>query len=464
VRPDAVQWTEIRSGCKKTFTRREDHRLRWSALAIVSAALMTACGGSDTTPMPPLDPAPPAVIDVPYTNGAATTANPVAYWNKIGTDTINVAATPGTGTPEEQRPGGAVDLATLHVAIYDAVMAIVGTHEPFATTPTGTNPHGASQEAAVAAAAYGVLKEMFPNRSAQYQGAYDSYLAELPDGDAKTRGLAIGAEVATGTLALRANDGRSMAVNYTPGTAPGKFRGANPIGVFTPRIKPFTLADASQFRAPPPPALDSPQYAADLAEVLALGGATSATRTPEQLEIARFHTESPTTFLARNYRAFAVDGKPIADNARVMAMLWVTMADATIACFETKYYYEFWRPVSAINLADTDGNLATVQDVTWTPSVPTPNHPEYPSAHLCVNGAAAIAMKYFFGTHLVNYSFGSTVTGAVRQYSGPDAFLAETTEARILGGMHFRNSNLVGRDLGTNVGEWVATNYFRKLD
>jgi len=139
VRPEAVQWTEIRSGCKKTSTRREDHRLRWPVLAFISAALMTACGGSDDTPMPPLDPAPPAAIDVPYTNGAATTANPVAYWNKIGTDTINVAATPGTGTPEEQRPGGAVDLATLHIAIYDAVMAIVGTHEPFATTPTGTN-------------------------------------------------------------------------------------------------------------------------------------------------------------------------------------------------------------------------------------------------------------------------------------------------------------------------------------
>lgn len=176
------------------------------------------------------------------------------------------------------------------------------------------------------------------------------------------------------------------------------------------------------------------------------------------------HTESPATFLARNYRAFAMDGKPIADNARVMAMLWVTMADATIACFETKYFYEFWRPTSAITLADTDGNPATVQDATWTPAVPTPNHPEYPSAHLCVNGAAAVAMKSFFGTHLINYSFGSTVTGTVRQYSGPDAFLAETTEARVLGGMHFRTSNIRGRELGTNVGEWVAARHFRKKD
>jgi hypothetical protein len=145
-----------------------------------------------------------------------------------------------------------------------------------------------------------------------------------------------------------------------------------------------------------------------------------------------------------------------------MAMLWLAMADATIACFETKYFYAFWRPVSAIALADTDGNPATVEDPAWAASVPTPNHPEYPAAHLCVNGAAATAMKYFFGTRLINYSFGSTVTGSVRKYPGPDAFLAETTEARILGGMHFRSSNLAGRELGTSVGEWVANKYFRK--
>jgi len=399
---------------------------------------------------------------VPYTNGVATTANPVAFWNKIATDTINVAATPGTGTPEEQRPVSAVDLATLHVAMYDAVTAIVGTHEPFAVTLAGTTSAGASQEAAVAAAAYGVLKGLFPNRTAQYQGAYDAFIADTPADDARTLGLAIGAEAAAGILALRSNDGRSTAVSFTPGTLPGQFRGVNPIGAFNPYIKPFTLQSASQFRAPPPPSLDSEEYAANFAEVLAVGGATSATRTAAWFEVARLHTESPATFLPRNYRAFAMDGKPIADNARVMAMLWVVMADATIACFETKYFYAFWRPVSAITLADSDGNPATDPDPVWTPSLPTPNHPEYPSAHLCVNGAAAIAMKHFFGTRLINYSFGSTVTGSVRQYSGPDAFLAETIEARIMGGMHFRNSNLVGRELGTSVGEWVANTHFRK--
>jgi hypothetical protein len=386
----------------------------------------------------------------------------VAYWNKIATDTINVAATPGSGTPEEQRPVSAVDLATLHVAVYDAVMAIVGTHEPFAVTASGTNATDASQEAAVAAAAYGVLKGLFPNRTAQYQSAYDAVVTDIPADDARTRGLNIGAAAAAGILALRANDGRSTAVSYTPGTSPGKFRGVNPIGAFNPYIKPFTLQSASQFRAPPPPSLDSAEYAANFAEVLSTGGATSATRTAGWFEVARLHTESPATFLPRNYRAFAMDGKPIADNARVMAMLWVAMADATIACFETKYFYAFWRPVSAITLADTDGNPATDPDPAWTPSLPTPNHPEYPSAHLCVNGAAAIAMRHFFDTHLINYSFGSTVTGSVRQYPGPDAFLAETTEARIMGGMHFRHSNLVGRELGTNVGEWVASNHFRK--
>ena len=362
MRPDAVRWTEIRSGCKKTFTGHEDHWLRWSALAIASAALMTACGGSDDDPAQGSPLATPAAVDVPYTNGVATTANPVAYWNKIATDTINVAATPGSGTPEEQRPVSAVDLATLHVAMYDAVTAIVGTHEPFALTLADTTSAGASQEAAVAAAAYGVLKGLFPNRTAEYQSAYDAFVADIPADDARTRGLAIGAAAAAGILALRANDGRSTAVNCMPGTSPGKFRGVNPIGAFNPYIKPFTLQSASQFRAPPPPSLDSEEYAANFAEVLATGGATSATRTAGWFEVARLHTESPATFLPRNYRAFAMDGKPIADNARVMAMLWVAMADATIACFETKYFYAFWRPVSAITLADTDGNPVTDPD------------------------------------------------------------------------------------------------------
>jgi len=424
-------------------------------LAAGCAALaLAACGSSD----PPATAAGP--VNVPYAAGAAAASNPVAYWNKVAADTVLVPAS-ATGTIEEQRPNLPVDLATVHVAIYDAVNAIVGTHTRFAAAPT-TQAAGASQEAATAAAAVTVLKGLFPTRSAQYQGAYDTYVAALPDGDPKARGLAVGTEVATQVLTLRANDGRATnPPPYVAGTAPGRFRGTNPIGLATPFIKPFTLTSASQFRLPPPPALDSREYAEAFEEVRTLGLGASAVRTAAQTELARFHTENPSAFAARNYRSFAKDDRSIADNARLLAMLWVAQADASIACFESKYHHQFWRPTSAITLADTDGNAATTADPTWTPVVPTPNHPEYPSAHMCVNGASIGAVKAHYGTDQITFSFGSTVTNTVREYSGPKPFLDDIVLARVAGGMHFRFANVQGGVLGENVARWVADNHFR---
>jgi hypothetical protein len=431
------------------------------ALLAISACcfIVAACGGSDDSPPPPATIQPPAPVSVLYTNGVTTTANPVAYWNKIATDTINVPAA-ATGTAEEQRPNFSVDLATLHVAIYDAVNAIVGTHKPFGATPA-TPAAGASQEAAAAAAAYGVLKALFPNRTAQYQTAYDDFIAAIPADDAKTRGLAVGTEVATAIVALRANDGRSTAVSYTAGTAPGNFRGVNPVGTFSRFIKPFAVTSLTQFRAPPPPALDSAAYAADFNEVLAAGAAASSMRTADQLESARFHTEAPPVFVTRNYRAFAMESRSIADNARGMAMLFVAQADAAGTCFETKYFYDSWRPTSAIRFADTDGNAATTMDAAWTPVVPTPNHPEYPSAHMCTNASSIAAIKAHYGTDKISFNFGSTVTGTVRQYATPDDLLNEIILARIHGGMHFRTANVQGGVLGTNVAGWVIANHFK---
>ena len=438
-------------------------KLKFGTLLGISTCgfLISACGGSDDASSPP--PAvQPTSVTVPYTNGVTTTANTVAYWNKIATDTINVTPA-STGTAEEQRPAITADLATVHVAIYDAVNSIVGTHKAFGATPI-TPAADASQEAAAAAAAYGVLKALFPNRSAQYQAAYDDFIAMIPSGDAKTRGIAVGTEVATAIVALRANDGRLTTVTYTAGTAPGNFRGVNPIGTNSPFVRPFALTSASQFRSPPPPALDGTAYAADFNEVLAWGGTTSTLRSAAQLEAARFHTDPPGIVQPRNYRSFAMDSRSLAENARTMALIWVAQADAAIACFETKYFYAFWRPVSAITLADTDGNAATTKDAAWTPVVPTPNHPEYPSAHMCTNGAGMAALQAAFGTNQIAFSYNSTVTGTVRQYATPDDFLNEIVLARIHGGMHFRTAGLQGGVLGANVGEWVAKNYFRPRD
>ena len=257
---------------------------------------------------------------------------------------------------------------------------------------------GASADAAAAAAACGVLRGLFPNRAPQYEPACASYINALPDNGAKTKGLAVGNEVALGTLAFRANDGRSTVVTYTPGSDPGDFRGTNPALPFGPFIRPLALESVSQFRAEGPPDLTSYDYLLNFNEVKSLGSAASVTRTAAQTDLARFHTEPPPRFWTRNMRRFATDGRSVLEHARLMAMLWIAQADATNACFDSKYHFDFWRPQSSIPLAGTDGNPATVEDAGWAPVVPTPNHPEYPAAHACNAAAVATILERYFGS------------------------------------------------------------------
>jgi hypothetical protein len=421
-------------------------RVRRSAAGAASfVALFTACG-SDTY-------AQPAVIR------ASTGTNVVSYWHDVGAATVNATSSTNT-TPEELRPTFQNDLATMHLAIYDAVSAIDGRYKPYAIKPVAPAA-GASMEAAASAAAYGVLSALFPHRGAQYQAAYDSYLATIAAGDARTRGLALGAEVAAGIVANRANDGRAVDLQrYVPTPALGKFRGLDPISRHFPSIRPYTLTNVSQFRPGPPPALDSATYAADLNEVKALGGAVSATRTAEQFETARFHTEPPPLYLTRNFGKFARTTKDVADAARLMAIVYVGYADAINACFEAKYFYNTWRPLSAIPLAESDNNPATIGDSAWTPSVATPNHPEYPAAHSCTAGVLGELLRQYYGTDKVRYTFDSTVTGTSRTYATTDALTEESLVARIYGGMHLRYSTLAGATLGKQSANWTMQHYF----
>jgi PAP2 superfamily len=314
----------------------------------------------------------------------------------------------------------------------------------------------------VAAAAYRVLLGLFPSRSAQYQAAYDTFLAALPDSAAKTQGLAVGAEVAAGVLALRANDGRSVALApYVPGTGPGQFRGVNPVGRPNEFIKPFALTTNAQFRASGPPALSSAAYAADVNETKALGSAASSTRTVEQTEIARFHTQPPFTFWPGNMRVFATTSRSVAEHARLMAMVWVVHADTQNACFESKYHFQFWRPSSAITLADTDANDATAVDAAWAPVVPTPNHPEYPAAHGCAAGAMAETLRGYYGTPNITFDFNSSVTGSAHHFTTIAGLVDEIQLARIAGGMHFRSATVDGAALGKNVANWVLSRNFQ---
>jgi hypothetical protein len=231
-----------------------------------------------------------------------------------------------------------------------------------------------------------------------------------------------------------------------------------------PSIKPFALQSLGQFRPAPPPALNSAAYAAAVNETRALGGVASASRTAEQLEVARFHTEPPPAAITRNLGRFASSTANVGDAARLMAMIYVSYVDAIGACFEAKYHYQTWRPASAIGMADADGNDATAPDAAWAPSLPTPNHPEYPAAHSCTSGSVGEALRGYYGTPNVTFTWDSTVTKTTRTYVGIDAFNAEAGLARIHGGMHFRPATVAGEELGRRVARWVVQQHFGRAD
>ena len=394
----------------------------------------------------------------------STGPNAVTVWDEIATSAINMPAA-STGTPEERMPLTGADHATMHLAIYNAVMAIAGTHRPYAIRLT-TPGAGASMEAAANAAAYGVLSGLFPARANLYQNTYDTRMAGIPEGDAKARGMAIGLEAARGMLALRANDGRHASLAaYVHGTEAGKFRAG--AAVLRPyiHVKPFAMTSAAQFRAGGPPALDSAAYAADLNETKLFGRATHSVRSEAQTESARFYTDPPPLYWPRNLRQFGSAQASLADNARLMAQIWVAQTDSLIACMETKYHYNFWRPATAINLADSRANPATVAEAGWTPVVPTPPHPEYPAAHSCVTAGVSETLRNYFRTNQVSASFSSGVPNTVvHQFSTTDQMSNDVGVARIYGGMHFRFSIVDGDLIGKKVANWIADKHFGPRD
>ena len=389
--------------------RRLGRRLRLTGIGLSTGLLLTACASAP-------DAAPVRITD--------RGENAVSRWAELGAATINQPAA-ATGTPQERRPVLQHDMATLHLAMHRAL---------------GAAPPELHEEA-VHAAGFTVLRSLFPQRSAAFQAAYDAALAALPQRPGRDAALRVGTEAATRVVADRRDDGRWATFTApVPDTAPGAFRGVDPIGQFLPRMKPFALDSLSAVRSAAPPALDSAAWAEDLAETRRRGAA-GGPATPREDEDARFHTNPPPLYWARNLNRLARSQATLADNARLMALVWVAQADAVAACFETKYHYNRWRPVSAI----------TASEPAWTPRVPTPNHPEYPAAHGCATGAMAESLAGYFGTRQVAFAFDSTVTRTTHAWSSVDEAVAEVREARIVGGMHFRTSNLAGERLGAEV-------------
>lgn len=359
-----------------------------------------------------------------------------------------------TGRPQMQRT-----LAMAHVAMFDAVNAIEPRYRPYLKLPAP--PASASMEAAAAGAAHGVLIRLFPDQRQPLAAALARSLANVPDGPIEADSVRFGDAVAQAIYEARIADRILLSETVVaPGSAPGAYQltaeQEQPINTRAREWIPFVLASASQFRPAGPPALASREYARDLVEVRDIGRITGTRRSADADEIARWHLEPGYVQFNRIARAeAATDGRGIGDHARLFALLNLTIADALTGVFDAKYVYGFWRPVTAIRRADEDGNLATEPDVVWSPFLPTPPHPEYPSAHGAIQFAAARVLTAYFGTAHPFDAISGGVPGTTRHYANFESFAKEGGESRILAGMHFRTSINAGRVMGERIGDWV---------
>ena len=381
----------------------------------------------------------------------------VAAWDRTG---VEAAAASGFSPAE-----GHMLFAYVAIAVYDAVVAVQGDGDHFAVDVDA--PRGASAEAAASAAAYRVLMHPLPAQApTSLDPADPGSRAESPDGPAETAGVAVGEQVAAALIELRRDDGFRVPVPYAPPVpAPAgtwiPTASTPPIGTFLPGMRPFALRSADQFRPDGPPDLDSRRWARDFAEVKAIGSATSTVRTPDQTAAARFWGEPPVPQARASFRLFLDQHDlDIGDAARFMAMMSVTYADALIACFDAKYTYAFWRPVTAIPAGDTDGNRRTIADPAWTPLIPTPNHPEYPSAHGCITPTAGIVISRFLHTAQIDFTVPSITGGADRHFATRQELTRDVSDARIWGGVHFRSAVDDGVDIAERTARYVLRHHF----
>ena len=352
------------------------------------------------------------------------------------------------GTPPAVRA-----MAITQVSVFDAVTAITGRYPALRAKVTAAP--GASVDAAVAAATRTALSKLVPAQLPAIDAYYAAALRPLADGPAKTAGIAVGEQAATAVLAACANDGAVAPSTYRPYTTPGVY-----VPTVFPAVPhwgkrtPWVLTRGDQFRPGPPPSLTSDTWKRDLEEIKAVGGKASARRTPEQTAIAQFwEATAPDVYwpVARSVAGMA--GRDVTDNARLLALAGMAMDDALIAVFDAKYTYNFWRPVTAIR--NTDGDAG---DPAWAPFIDTPMHPEYPCAHCIVSASVAAVLQAEIGGAPAPTltSTSSTANGATRTWKSPDEFAQEVAVARIYDGVHYRNSTVVGAEMGRKIGALAA--------
>ena len=398
----------------------------------------------------------------------AETTKPVSQvvqWNRT---LLVIVRTPGA-QPATIHPTRS--FAIMHAAIYDAVNAIEGTHQPYLVRLGAS--HFASQEAAAAAAAHEVLVKLYPSFQAMLDAQLQQALAQLPS-RGKADGISIGNTVADRILALRSNDGsNAQPIPYVFGNAPGDYQSTPPNFPKQPqfthwsRVTPFALESASQFRPGGPPRLTGDRYSDAFDQVKLLGIAGSTTATADQALTGRFWNGA-----IQNYwneiaqTASLAHALTTAQNARLFALLNLSFADGVIAFYDAKYTYNFWRPVTAIRAAAADGNPDTEADPNWLPEVgnTTPD-PSYPGAHAVISAAGAEVLISFFHTDHLEFSVTSEVMpGVERSFTSFPAAAEEATLSRIFAGVHFLFDLTTGQRLGSDIADFIVDNFLTSRD
>jgi hypothetical protein len=381
----------------------------------------------------------------------AAAGNVIIDWDEKAIGVLQTGTTPPPPTAFRT-------MAILHVAMFDAVNSIGPHYQPYKIRLAATPD--TSKEAAAAAAAGAVLVKLVPDAAADVQSTLMTYLATLPDGEAKSKGVQLGQEVARRILEIREKDGASAPDAYRPKTKPGVYI-PTPITVGSqfPNVTPFAMTSPSQFRPKPPPSLKSEQWARDYNEIKDLGEKNSTRRTARQNEDARFWLlVGPRSTYPLPRQVAVASNMSVLDSARFMALVSIATIDAMIAVFDAKYKYEFWRPITAIRNGDIDGNPATERVATWQPIDVTPMHPEYPCAHCITSSAVAAAIEAVLGTEEIpEVALTSPFAPAVtHRFTDLHAYTEEVANARIYAGFHYRSSTIIGREMGQKIGEWVV--------
>jgi hypothetical protein len=382
----------------------------------------------------------------------------ISDWNAVAYDTIVVDA-------GKQNAEAFMWFGFAQAAVYNAVVGITRQYELYNWNSRG--PREASPQAAAAVAAHDVLLEYFPASQGRLDLALAASLAEVPDGPPKDQGIRYGERAADRLIELREDDGRNAPITFDVPPAPGVWRPTPPAlaSFFDPwmaQLEPLLLDSPSQFRPGRPPALTSATYTEDFNEVKDLGSSTSTMRTPEQTATARFMALASFQLVSSSMQDLAARYQlDISDSARLFAGVDMSAADGLIASWDAKLEFGFWRPITAIQLADTDGNPETDPDPQWASLLPTPPYPDYTSGLTTIMGAATRALTGVHDLAGDRIDLNITVMGVTRHYETASQLQQEAIDARVWSGIHFRTADVVGNQAGTQVGDWAVDNYFQ---